>query len=70
MGVDVDYNLVNVHLCRKLENGYLLDMGIFPNMDEAGTPANRALYAAGELEVMLTQEDVRDAIPHGLYRMG
>lgn len=61
-GGEVDYKLVNVHICEKLPNGLFQDMGIYPDLDTAGNQAGvKALWFAGRIECILTTEDVRDA---------
>ena len=67
-GGEADYNIVNVHVMEKTKGGmYFRDMGIFDSMDAAGTPENREKFAAGLLEVVLTTEAVRDAIPGRMF---
>lgn len=62
-GGKVDYNLVNVHIMERQDNGVFYDRGIFASMDEAGTPENIVLFALGRIEAVLTTEDVRE--PNG-----
>lgn len=67
-GGEIDYKLVNVHIMQRLDNGYFLDRGIFANMDEAGTPEHRAMFAEGTLEVVLTMDAPREAQPGRLFQ--
>lgn len=66
-GGNIDYDRVNVHVMKRLENGYFLDMGIFPDMDSAGTRTNRTLFHAGLAEIVLTLDKPRGPITNKLY---
>lgn len=61
-GGDIDYSRVNVHIMLKA-GGMFHDRGIFANMDEAGTPENRRLFAKGAIECVLTLDEPRE--PNG-----
>lgn len=58
-GGDIDYSKVNVHIMLRA-GGMLHDRGIFANMDEAGTPENRRLFAEGKIECVLTLDAPRE----------
>jgi hypothetical protein len=66
-GGNVDYRLVNVHLMTKQHDAIFgevfVDHGIYSDMDEAGTPENRDLFARGLLECVLTEDAPRE--PNG-----
>lgn len=58
-GGDVDYSRVNVHIMQIMDNGLFFDRGIYASMDEAGTFENRALFAEGKIECVLTLDEPR-----------
>lgn len=61
-GGQVDYKLVNVHICEILGNGLFKDLGVFPDPDHAAENAGiMALHMAGRLEIMLTTDEPREA---------
>lgn len=60
-GGEADFNLVNVHVCRKHEQGVLSDRGIFATMAEVEADEKFVkMYNAGVLEIMLTDKPVRE----------
>lgn len=59
-GGEIDYSRVNVHVMQCTMPGIFHDRGVFASMDDAGTPENRALFAKGALEVVLTLEEPRE----------
>lgn len=63
IGADVDYSVVNCHVMVQSMSGIFHDRGVFANPDDAKTPELLAAFKNGNLEMVLTLDDVRE--PNG-----
>lgn len=59
-GGEVDYNLVSVHVLVS-RMGMFFDRGVFPDMETASTPEHVQMFADGDLIVVLTTDEPREA---------